>query len=186
VKTLEKVNPELIAGYIKGKSEFDRLFPRFFEVVKEKVEEKLAGKYSVNGIVGEDHRRIMMDRFPELGNRIPIDWVAFGFEYLGYNMYDAHVGVIFLTDDYPIQYHVGFHLLDFLWVPLENRIKAVPWETFCYKPTYYFEAPTREYRIANSPRVFDIDNPEAEAESISDQVVRYYSAGAPILESGKC
>lgn len=182
MQTLPKVNTELVAGYIKGKPEFDHLFPRFFEVVAGMVEKKLGGTYPVKGIVGEEHRRLLMDRFPELGNKIPIDWVAFGFEYNGLDMYEAHVGVIFLTDQWPIKFHVGVHVLKHIWDQLAEKLQAVDWDSIGYQQTYYFDTPTKEHRFADSPRVFEIDNLEKAAATIADSVVRYYTAVAPIIK----
>lgn len=177
-----QINPQEIEKHISTKKEFNKLFPQIFYNIGAKVEQQLKTKFDgMYTVVGEEHLQVMAERFPELGVNIPLDWVAFGFK--GYDLYDVHVGVIFLMEELPAQFHVGVHFLDYIFEHVKEKCNQIDWtKEIGYQTEYIYEPPVRENRFSTTPQNIDFSQIEKLEDQIVDYVVRFYNLAAPLAD----
>jgi len=176
---LEQSEIEGLMGYVLGKKFYDRVFPEFYDRIAQEVEKVLRPHYPLlETDVGPRDRARAMAKLPHLGENVPLDWVAFGFYSI--DLYDFHIGVILLMQDWPVKYHLGLHIMDPLWPFLQKEAGAVDWGKNGLNPTYVFEAPVREHRYIDPVRELQFSDLESEIKFISDRVIRFYRASAPV------
>jgi hypothetical protein len=176
---LSKSEIELMKSYILGKNIYERVFPEFYDRIAREVEKALRPQYPLlEPDVGPRDRARAMTKFPELGEKVPLDWVAFGF--FGIDLYDFHIGVILLMKDWPVRYHMGLHIMDSTWSFVQKEAALIDWKKNGLNPTYVFEAPVREHRYIDPVREFDFSNLDGEIKHISDRVIHFYRTSAPV------
>jgi hypothetical protein len=177
--SLEKPEIERMKGYILGKKVYDKVFPEFYDLIAQQVERVLRPQYPLlEPDVGPRDRARAMAKLPHLGERAPLDWVAFGF--YGIDLYDFHIGVILLMEDWPVKYHIGLHIMDSIWPSVEKEAAAIDWKKEGLGPSYVFEGPVREHRYLDPVRELTFDNLEREIKHTSDRVIRFYRSSAPV------
>ena len=171
---------ELMKGYILGKKVYDRVFPEFYDLIAHQVEKVLQPQYPLfEPAVGPRDRIRAMTKLPDLGERVPLDWVAFGFS--GLDLYDFHVGVILLMEDWPVKYHIGLHIMDPVWPLVQKEVELIDWKKgMGLDPTYVFESAVREHRYLDPVRKLRFNDLDGEINHISDRVIRFYRISAPV------
>lgn len=176
---LEGYEIEEMKGYVCGKRVYDKVFPEFYDQIARQVEEVLRPHYPLfEPDVGPRDRARAMAKLPHLGEKVPLDWVAFGF--FGIDLYDFHIGVILLMNEWPVKYHIGLHIMDPLWPSVRKEVELIDWKKGVgLDPTYLFEAPVREHRWLDPTRELNFRDLENEVRHISDRVIRFYKASAP-------
>lgn len=181
MEDFSKVDIRKLEGYFRGKAEYERLFPEIYEWIGKRVIEQLSPEFpGAFAIVGPKDRENAMARHPQVGEKVPLDWVAFG--YRPFDLYDIHVGVIFMMEDWPACYHIGFHALEPYWQSLEPDLKRIDWETALGSiPEYEFAEKVREYRRRDPSSRLDFSNLESELDRVVHRVVSYYGITAPLV-----
>jgi hypothetical protein len=176
---LEKTEIERMKGYILGKKVYDKVFPEFYDLIAQQVERVLRPRYPLlEPDVGPRDRVRAMAKLPHLGEKVPLDWVAFGF--FGIDLYDFHIGVILLMEDWPVKYHIGLHIMDPIWSSVEKEAGSIGWKEEGLDPSYVFEAPVREHRYLDPVREINFSDLDSEVRHISDRVIRFYKTSAPV------
>ena len=176
---LERSEIEEMKGYVLGKRVYDKVFPEFYDQIARQVEEVLRPQYPLfEPDVGPRDRARAMAKLPHLGEKVPLDWVAFGFS--GIDLYDFHIGVILLMHEWPVKYHIGLHIMAPLWPSVRKEIELIDWKKDVgLDPIYLFEAPVQEHRWLDPNRELNFRDLESELRHISDRVIRFYTASAP-------
>lgn len=168
------LDEDAIRVFLKLRADAQLIFPGFFVTVRDRVQERLAD-LGAKGVVGEFDREKAMVLFPELGYRVPVDWVAFGFPELAF--YDAHIGVILETSEWPVKAHVGLHLTEALWRQLRTRIDSIDWTVAVGRtPEHSVAGSVREHRLCDAARLFDFAAIERESDDLAERAVAYYRA----------
>lgn len=180
MRGLKKSELGLMKGYILGKRIYEKVFPEFYDLIALQVERALRPQYPfLEPDVGPRDRARAMSKFPELGEKVPLDWVAFGFS--GLDLYDFHIGVILLMEDWPVKYHLGLHIMDQVWPFVQNEVGLIDWKRGVgLDPTYTFQAPVHEHRYLDPVVELNFRDLESEVNHISDRVNRFYRACAPV------
>lgn len=177
------VRPDLIKGYIEGKKAYEQVFPKIYELIAERVETVLRPKYpKIDPVVGPRDKARVMAKFPEMGEDVPLDWVAFGFS--GMDMYDYHIGILLQVHDWPVKYLVGLHIMD-LYITdhalelVRSEVDAIDWKKAVgLDPTYVYDEAVREHRWLDPVQELDFANIDDEIEKIAQRAIKYYEASA--------
>jgi len=171
---------ELMRGYILGKKVYTKVFPEFYDRIAQEAETILRPQYPLfEPAVGPRDRTRAMIKLPHLGDNVPLDWVAFGFS--GLDLYDFHIGVILLMDDWPVKYHIGLHIMDPLWPSVQKEVESIDWKKgIGIDPAYAFQAPVHEHRFLDPVREINFKDLDREVRHISDRVIRFYRTSAPV------
>jgi len=177
---LKESEVELIKGYILGKRVYDKIFPAFYDSISEQVEKALRTHYPLlEPDVGPRDKARAMVKLPHLGEKVPLDWVAFGF--YGIDLYDFHIGVILLMEEWPVQYHIGLHIMEPIWSSVKNAAQSIDWKKDVgLDSAYVFEAPVREHRYVDPMRELDFSDLDGEIKHMADRVISYYRTSAPL------
>jgi len=180
VSGLEKFGIELVEGYFKGKKIYEKVFPKFYDSIAERVVRALQSKYpEIEPAIGPRDRARALTRFPEKGENIPLDWVAFGF--YGLDLYDFHIGVILLMEDWPVKYHTGLHVMENVWKFIKEDTESIDWKKKGdLVSSYIFAAHVLEHRFLDPTRELNFNDLKGEEEYISNRVIQYYEASAPV------
>ncbi|MEZ5102539.1 MAG: hypothetical protein R3C15_22630 [Thermoleophilia bacterium] len=145
--------------------------------IRERVERALDAPV---GVVGELDRVRAMEVRPDLGHRVAVDWVAFGFP--GLPFYDAHVGCVFETAGWPVRVHVGLHLRAHLAGRLAGALDAVDWSAAVGRePERDVVEAVGEHRLRDPRRELDLADPAAEADRLAARAVAYWTIARPLL-----
>jgi len=179
---LGSVSSKLIEAYVEGRKAYDSLFPKFYDVVAERVVAALGLKYpQIEPVVGPRDRAGVVARFPELGDAPALDWVAFGFA--GMDMYDLHVGTVLQFSEWPVTYRQGLHIADNLYELARSDVEAIDWQqSVGLEPTYLHRVAIREHQWLDPVREFDFTDPDAQAEKMVERVIKYYEAAGAMAE----
>ncbi len=170
---------DAIRVFLKLRAEAQPIFPGLFVTIRDRVQDRLAD-LGAKGVVGEFDRENAMVLFPELGYRVPVDWVAFGFP--GTALYDAHIGVVLETSVWPVMSHVGLHLTEALWRRLRTRIASIDWVVGVGRtPEHTVAGSVREHRFCDAPRVFDFAAIERESNDFAERAAAYYRAAVAAI-----
>lgn len=182
MKGLETFEIKSLEGYIKGKKAYEKVFPKFYDSVAERVVGALRSKYpEIEADVGPRDIVRAMKKFPLKGEKVPLDWVAFGF--YGLDLYDFHIGVILLMEDWPVKYHIGLHVMENTWTLVQKDVESINWKKEVGPGSnYVFADSVREHRFVDPIRDLNLSDLEGEVRHVSERVVRYYEASAPIAE----
>ena len=165
--------------YLTARLAFQELLPGIFVAIRARVEAELP-EFDVLGVVGELDREEAMRREPDDWLTTPFDWVAFGF--VGYEFYDAHVGIVMDTSVWPCTCHVGLHRREHLAETVHSAIAEVDWvDAVGLEPEQLLLADTREYQVRDPARPFDFEDVESELAHFAGRAVAYYRAGARVL-----
>jgi hypothetical protein len=156
------------------------LFPGIFMAIRERVVAELSGSGAV-GVVGEFDRERAMSLFPELGDDVPLDWVAFGFP--GHDFYDLHVGVILETQQWPVLCHTGLHVSDGAWSELESHVRGIDWiGSVGHDARETVAGAVREHRFCDAPELFEFEDASGQVELLARRAVAYYRAALPVVK----
>jgi hypothetical protein len=180
MKGLAASESELLRGYVFGKKIYDQLFPEFYDLIALEVEKVLRPEFPLlEPDVGPRDKARAMTKLPHLGDKVPLDWVAFGFS--GIDLYDFHIGVILLMEDWPVKYHIGLHIMDPVWPFVQREVKSIDWKKdIGSNPVYAFQAPVHEHRFLDPVREINFSDLDLEVKHISDRVIRFYRASASV------
>jgi hypothetical protein len=184
VQEIASVDPALVKGYIEGKPAYGQVFPGIYYAVGKRVEDRLTEAYpQLEAVVGPDDKQALMAKFPEKGEDVPLDWVAFG--YYGIDMYHFHVGILVDVDRWPVTWVVGVHVMDRYLSDEEMdivlpRLQEVEWaEAVGREPDYVYAESVCEHRWLDPVRELDFARVEQEVATIVDRACKYYEASAP-------
>jgi hypothetical protein len=184
VKQIKSVSPELIKGYIVGKEAYQQVFPSIYYAIASKVEEKLGEAYpALEAVVGPDDKQALMAKFPEKGEEVPLDWVAFGF--YGIDMYHIHIGILVDVASWPVTWVVGLHVMDRYLSEEElelvlPRIREIEWSSAVgQEPRYVYAESVCEHRWLDPVRELKFGQLDEEVAYMADRACRFYSAAAP-------
>jgi hypothetical protein len=183
VEQIGRVKPELIEGYIRGKKAYEQVFPKFYELVAERVKEVLQAKYpKIEPVIGPRDKARAMAKQPHLGEKVPLDWVAFGFS--GMDMYDYHIGTVLQVDSWPVKYQFGLHVIDDVWDLARSEVEAIDWkQAVGLEPTYRYCEPIREHQWVDPVRELDFASIDDEVKRIAERVSKYYEAVAAAADA---
>jgi hypothetical protein len=173
---------ESIEAYVRGRKAYDSAFPKFYDVVAERVVAALGSQYlQIEPVVGTRDQAGALARFPELRDAPPLDWVAFGFA--GIDMYDLHVGNVLQFSEWPVTYRQGLHIADKLYELARHDVDAIDWQqSVGLEPTYLHQVGVREHQWLDPVREFDFTDLDAQAEKMVKRVIAYYEAAAAIAD----
>ncbi len=176
---LEAALSDQLRSYLALRREHQELFPGLFVVIRDAVEAELA-EFGARGVVGELDREAALRRDPNAGLGTPYDWVAFGFA--GYEFYDAHVGVVLHTREWPCTCHVGFHRRAHLPAATHARIETIDWVAAVgAEPEHELTEATQEHQLRDPARAFDFSTIESETAHFTARACAYYRAAVPVL-----
>jgi hypothetical protein len=180
MKGLTTSELELLRGYVFGKKIYDQVFPEFYDLIALEVERVLRPEFSLlEPDVGPRDKARAMTKLPHLGDKVPLDWVAFGFS--GLDLYDYHIGVILLMENWPVKYHIGLHIMDPLWPFIQKEVETIDWKMrIGSDPAYTFQAPVHEHRFLDPTREINFSDLDCEIQHISERVIHFYRASAPV------
>jgi hypothetical protein len=174
--TYPVIDQDRLRAYLQLRVETQSLLPGLFIAIRDKVESQLAD-FNVKGVVGELDRENVMAMFPDLGYRVPLDWVAFGFR--GRPFYDAHVGVVLETAEWPVRCHVGLHVVESVWEKLSRQLSAIDWQLrIGGVPEHTIAPAVLEHRLVDPPRTFDFAAVDRHIDELSARAGAYYLAAA--------
>jgi hypothetical protein len=178
VRDLEGVSEDRMRGYVLGKEEYERVFPKFYDVIAERLEAALKAEFpEFKFIVGPRDWENATSKFPELGGDVPLDWVAFGFGSL--DLYEYHIGVVLEMSEWPVQYSIGLHVMDHVPESAREEADAIDWpEAIGREPIRVYSEPVREHRWLDPTRELDFGNLPGEVKWIVGRVIGYYGAAA--------
>ena len=155
------------------------LFPGLFVAIRDQVEAQV-GAAGAQGVVGEFDRDRAIALFPDLGEAVPVDWVAFGFQ--GHEFYDLHVGVVLETERWPVLCHTGLHVSEGAWHELERRVRAIDWERSVGQDAREAVAgAVHEHRFCDAAEEFDFKNVAGMVAHLARRAVAYYRAALPAV-----
>jgi hypothetical protein len=176
------LNEAEIRVFLKLRDRAQPLFPGLFVDIRKLVETELAD-LEAKGVVGEFDRENAMAMFPELGYAVPVDWVAFGFPNTPF--YDAHVGVVLDTFEWPVQCHVGLHLSEAAWRDLRSHLDRIDWTAHvgCV-PEKVVAGSVREHRYCDPPAVFEWAASADQAARLAGRAAAYYRAAFEEITGG--
>ena len=181
---IASVDPALVKGYIEGKAAYKQVFPAIYYAIGERVEGRLLDGYpQLEAVVGPDDKQAMMRKFPEKGEDVPLDWVAFGF--YGIDMYHLHVGILVDVDQWPVTWVVGVHVMDRYLSDEEieivvPRIEEIAWaDAVGREPDYVYAESVCEHRWLDPVRELGFASLEQDVATVADRACAYYQAAAP-------
>jgi len=184
MKPIEPVDPQLIKGYIQGREAYEQIFPQIYYAIAKQVEDQLKDAYpELETVVGPDDKEALMAKFPEKGEDVPLDWVAFGF--YGVDMYHYHVGILVDVDEWPITWVVGLHVMDRYLSDEEldlvlPHIEDIDWEaTTDRQPRYVYAESVCEHRWLDPVRDLEVGQLDQQVAYIAERATKYYQAAAP-------
>lgn len=177
---LPEVNIELMQAYVRGRPAHDQLFPRFYDLVARQVVQAVQGDYpEIEPVVGPRDQHHSAAKFPELGDSVVLDWVAFGFA--GMDMYDFHVGTVLNLSEWPVTYRQGLHIADHLYEKTRGKVEAINWQAAVgLTPNMAHHPAIREHQWTDPLREFDFGDVNGQATRMAQRVIAYYRVGAPI------
>lgn len=168
------VDPERLRAWLALRPEMAGLFPGLPLAIRERVDAALGEPV---GVVGELDRLRAMEVRPDLGHRVALDWVAFGFP--GVPFYDAHVGCVFETAGWPVRVHVGLHLRTHL---AERLAGAIDWQAAVgLVPERDVVEAVGEHRLRDPRRELDLADPAAEADRLAERASAYWRTASSLL-----
>jgi hypothetical protein len=181
---IKSVSPKLIRGYVEGKEAYKQVFPAIYYKIAKRVEDMLGETHpQLESVVGPDDKEALMAKFPEKGEDVPLDWVAFGF--YGIDMYHYHIGVLVDVQEWPITWVVGLHVMDRYLSDDElelvlPRIEKIKWMSeMGRQPNYVYAESVCEHRWLDPIRELDVAQIDPSVTYIAERVSEYYEAAAP-------
>jgi hypothetical protein len=158
------------------------LLPGLFVNIRNLVETELAD-LGAKGVIGEFDRENAMALFPELGYAVPVDWVAFGFP--GTPFYDAHVGVVLDTLEWPVHCHVGLHISETAWRHLRSTLDRIDWSAKVGSvPEQVVAGSVREHRYCDPRTAFEWAASADQAARLAGRASAYYRAAFDEVRRG--
>ena len=176
-----EIDVNKLKNCVVNKSEYDKIFPRFIGEVGKIVKDRLKDKYPrVQEWVGPYGREKVKSLHPNMEEPFFLDWVCFGIE--GYPPEEAHVGVLFFVNDWPIVYNIGVHALDHIWSPKEKAIRE-KLNSLENPPTEYdYQKDYKEHQFNDVKKELNYKDLDQTIQSIADRVEELYGAANPILK----
>jgi hypothetical protein len=177
----DSVDETRIRLCIENKDEYDRVFPKLIILIGQRVKEKLGAKFpDMHEWVGPYAREKTKLLHPDMQEPFYLDWVCFGFE--GYPSEDAHIGVLFDLNHWPVTYRIGVHVLDYIWQPKEeniiNKRKKMTDKDYIYE----YQPAFKEHQLNDPQKVLDFSNINAGINNIVNRVEELYCLFNPLIK----
>lgn len=177
----EDINVEKLKACVENKSEYDKLFPRLISEIGRIAKNKLKDKYpQVQEWVGPYAGEKVQALHPDMEEPFFLDWVCFGFE--GYPPEEAHVGVLFFVNEWPITYTIGVHALDHIWSPREKEIKEKLNKLNNPPKVYDYQEAFKEHQFNDPKNELNYSDLNQSLHIIADRVEELYETVNPILK----
>lgn len=176
-----EVDVERIRLCAENKHEFEKVFPSFIVTLGDEIIKELKNDYPRATVwVGPYGREKTRDLHPDMQEPFYLDWVCFGFE--GHPAENAHVGVLFDLNKWPITYNIGAHVLDHVWKSKGDLMSSERVKIDDSPYDYVFQAAFKEHQINDKSEVLDFSNLSSELEKIKKRVVVLYSSYNHIVQ----
>lgn len=168
----EGIEINKLKNFIEGKKEYEKVFPGFIDLIGKKVKMDIGNDYpGMQEWVGPYGREKTKQLHPKMEEPFYLDWVCFGFE--GYEPEDAHVGVLFDLDGWPVTYRIGIHVLDYIWQPKDETIEKTR-KKIDGNYSYVLQLDFEEHQLNDLPKELNFNNLDEELKMIASRVNHLY------------